>query len=335
MNILYSLGMDKPILSIIIPVYNVEKYIKQCLDSIFNQHVDNNLFEVIIVNDGTKDSSMNIISLYNFHTNLYIINQQNQGLSVARNNGLKAAKGEYVWFVDSDDWLVANSLNYICNLLKENGETDIFASVLNNFYESTGELQVEYHPTWGLISGKEYLKRKYRQGAVQRFIFNKKFLDTKSVVFFPNILHEDNLFGYQILYFASKVMVLNHPIYNYRIRESGSIMSSISTKTAYDLVKIHKMLISFMLENVEKEDQSWYRLLIYNNIDCIYGFCRGILSTNEFKEFYLMNKSYLKNESRFLLLSPISKIYAIRMIYFPITYMKFRYWLARLKKLIK
>lgn len=85
-------------LSIIVPVYNVEKYIKQCLESIFNQGLEEDSFEVIVVNDGTQDRSIDIISdLLAFHNNLRIIEQSNQGLSVARNNGLKAAKGEYVF----------------------------------------------------------------------------------------------------------------------------------------------------------------------------------------------------------------------------------------------
>ena len=88
-----------PKYSIIIPVYDVEKYIKKCLDSVFNQTYNN--YEVIVVNDGTKDNSMEIVKNYNVIT----INQKNQGLSMARNNGVKKAKGEYLLFLDSDDYL--------------------------------------------------------------------------------------------------------------------------------------------------------------------------------------------------------------------------------------
>ena len=108
-------------LSIIIPVYKVEKYIARCLDSIFNQKVDDSLIEVIVVNDGTPDNSMQIVNSYvAMHRNLTIINQENQGLSVARNVGLAKATGDYVWFVDSDDWLVEDAFSILFGYMKDN-----------------------------------------------------------------------------------------------------------------------------------------------------------------------------------------------------------------------
>ena len=98
-------------LSIIIPVYNVERYIRSCIESIFKQGLDDNRFEVIIVNDGTQDQSMDMITdIIEQHNNILIINQANQGLSVARNNGISVAKGEYILMPDSDDLLIENSL---------------------------------------------------------------------------------------------------------------------------------------------------------------------------------------------------------------------------------
>ena len=87
-------------LSIVIPVYNVEDYIRGTLDSIYNQKVDEQCFEVIVVNDGTPDNSMKIVKEFAAtHQNLTIINQENQGLSAARNAGIKVAKGVYIWVV--------------------------------------------------------------------------------------------------------------------------------------------------------------------------------------------------------------------------------------------
>ena len=99
------------LLSIIVPVYNVEKYIRPCMESIFRQDLDENTFEVIIVNDGTEDRSMEVIQdIIEQHKNITVLNQENQGLSVARNNGIAKAKGEYVLMPDSDDLLIENSL---------------------------------------------------------------------------------------------------------------------------------------------------------------------------------------------------------------------------------
>lgn len=98
-------------LSIIIPIYNVEQYVHICLDSIYRQGIDEELFEVILINDGTENRSIEVIAdiIYN-HSNIKVINQKNQGLSVARNNGIAIANGEYILFVDSDDQLIYNSL---------------------------------------------------------------------------------------------------------------------------------------------------------------------------------------------------------------------------------
>ena len=98
-------------LSIIVPVYNVEKYIRPCFESIFNQGLDDNNYEIIIVNDGSTDNSMKMIEdIISRHNNITIINQENQSLSVARNNGIQKAKGEYIYMPDSDDALIENSL---------------------------------------------------------------------------------------------------------------------------------------------------------------------------------------------------------------------------------
>ena len=98
-------------LSIIVPVYNVEKYIRPCIESIFKQGLDDRDFEVIIVNDGSTDRSMEMIKdIITQHNNITIINQENLSLSVARNNGIAVAKGEYLLMPDSDDLLIENSL---------------------------------------------------------------------------------------------------------------------------------------------------------------------------------------------------------------------------------
>ena len=98
-------------LSIIVPIYNVEKYVRTCIESIFRQGLDENRFEVIIVNDGTQDKSMEVIAdIIVRHKNIIVINQENQGLSVARNNGIAVAKGEYLLMPDSDDMLIDHSV---------------------------------------------------------------------------------------------------------------------------------------------------------------------------------------------------------------------------------
>ena len=104
--------------SIIIPVYNVEAYISKCLDSIKNQSYDN--YEVIIVNDGTKDNSVNVIDKYLSDNRFKLYNKENGGLSSARNYGIKYVTGDYILFIDSDDYIERDLLNNFNNILKNN-----------------------------------------------------------------------------------------------------------------------------------------------------------------------------------------------------------------------
>lgn len=101
----------EPKISVIIPVYNVEKYIRQCLESVINQTYKN--LEIIIVNDGTKDNSMKIVEEYLSDERIKIINKENGGLSSARNRGMEEATGEYIYFLDSDDWIELNTIEIL------------------------------------------------------------------------------------------------------------------------------------------------------------------------------------------------------------------------------
>ena len=123
-------------LSVIVPVYNTEEYLKECIDSILNQTLD--LYEVIIVDDGSTDGSLDIINGYvENYSNVHAISQKNCGLGAARNMGLRIAKGEYIYFIDSDDILEKNALEHCYNLAYKNKldmlifESDIFESVVH------------------------------------------------------------------------------------------------------------------------------------------------------------------------------------------------------------
>lgn len=116
--------MQQPKVSVIVPVYNVEKYLKQCLDSIVNQTYKN--LEIIIVNDGTKDNSMKIVEEYLQDKRIKVINKENGGLSSARNRGIEEATGEYISFVDSDDYIDLNLYNTIVSEMLSREEIYIF-----------------------------------------------------------------------------------------------------------------------------------------------------------------------------------------------------------------
>ena len=112
---------NHPILSIIIPLYNCEKYIKQCLDTIFRQEMNESEFEVIVIDDGSKDSGYSLASEYaKRYQNIIVMKQENQGVACARNNALEKATGDYVTFVDADDMLVFGSLGKLIKIAVDN-----------------------------------------------------------------------------------------------------------------------------------------------------------------------------------------------------------------------
>lgn len=232
------------LLSIIIPIYNVGKYINRCLDSIFSQEASVNEYEVICVNDGTPDNSMQIVYQYTAkYLNLRIINQQNQGLSVARNNGMAIAKGDYLWFVDSDDSISPTSISEVITLIKSDANVD-FVSFDNN--EIRNEV-VTYRSTFTKnIYQKYYNKehdgffycRKLPTGLSQKNLFSRKFLSYNNLTFTSGIFHEDQDFMIRCYSKAKRILPVHKAWYNYYIRTSGSITSTFKIKRFYDILKI-------------------------------------------------------------------------------------------------
>ena len=135
-------------LSIVIPAYNVEQYIGNCLDSIFNQQIETDMLEVIVVNDGSKDGTEDIIKQYaSQHPNLIYISQENQGQSVARNTGLKRATGDLIWYVDSDDATTENSIQTIFSYFKKYPHADFLTFNWINLYVPDGSKR--FSKSWG------------------------------------------------------------------------------------------------------------------------------------------------------------------------------------------
>ena len=240
------------LLSIIIPVYNVEHYIKTTLQSVFNQNIDETSYEVIVINDGTPDNSMSIVTEFSKkHKNLSIISQDNQGLSCARNAGLQRAKGDYVWFIDSDDTIVNNAIALLFPLMKM--QADIYVFGLKKINEKNGMITEEYATEKTslfstMIEGKKIMN-KVKKCPIQRCIFRRDFLLKNNLFFYPKIYHEDLEFAPKAFFLAERVYVVNKAIYNYLLRISGSITSAIKIKSCHDMITVMHNLEKFRKYN--------------------------------------------------------------------------------------
>ena len=287
-------------LSIIVPVYKVEQYLDKCLSSILNQALERDNIELMVVNDGSPDNSQAVIDKYfDVYPHIVVpIKQQNQGLSMARNNGLEKATGEYVWFVDSDDWLLDNALETVFEELEKNPDVDVFSSFLKEYYETENTFKERRYDGPLIMTGVEYLKRRLPVGAAQRYIYKKDFLLRNRFSFIPRILHEDGVWGHMILYKANKVKIISKPVYVYRLRTSGSIMSSITVRSGYDLITGHKILMNWMVDNVSVVDQPLFQYLIFGLINCALDYSRDIIRTKEYRVFLKENRIYIHQQAK-------------------------------------
>lgn len=226
-------------LSIILPVYKVEDYIRACLESIFRQGLSDTEFEVILVNDGTPDNSIGVISdIVNQHENIIILNQQNKGVSYARNIGLSKAQGEYVYFVDPDDLLLDNSLSVLLPKLVST-KVDVLMAKFIKF--SDGE-DTEDYSHLNFRTGYEKLKTGIDafvedlspyECYIWRMLFRRNFLIAKEIEFKP-FRYEDTLYCQECLLKAKNCMIVDNLIYAYRLRKD-SFTSSMNFRGMRDL----------------------------------------------------------------------------------------------------
>lgn len=198
-------------ISVIVPVYNVEEYISKCIDSILNQTI-NEQFEIIVVNDGSTDNSMNILNIYK--DKIKIVNKSNGGLSSARNAGLEIAKGEYIIFVDSDDWLEEDFLESLYNFIKKD-DLDVVFSGYKVYRENGNITKVKCVYSEDIILNKDkaiekLLSKRTFRAEVWDDIYNREFLMKNKLFFTEGIINEDEDFTLRVLINSKKVGYLNY-----------------------------------------------------------------------------------------------------------------------------
>lgn len=218
-------------LSVIIPVYNTEKYLQNCLDSIFRQNFSD--FEVICIDDGSTDNSLDVLAQY---SNITVIKQTNKGSGVARNLGLQYAKGEYVLFVDSDDWLIDGALKKIVYAV-ENLDLDIL--IFGGKIYSKGKLRRGSYSS-NKIS-KKYLNQVFSKYEFKDEIFKfpsvawtklykRDFLIKNNIRFQEIFVGQDQLFFVDSMLKAERISILPEDLYCYRKRRPGAVTSNKKKK---------------------------------------------------------------------------------------------------------
>ncbi len=223
-------------LSIVIPVYNMEEYLPRCLQSCMAAGAGS---EIIIVNDGSTDSSLKIAGeMLEGWPEHRIISQPNQGLSAARNAGLEAASGDYVWFVDSDDHIAPDAVSLIAGASA--GRPDVIPIRTRNDGEDADRNIIPE----SAASGRDVLlDDKFLSGA-PFYVYRRQFLMDEGLRFRPGIYHEDNEFTPRMLYCARSAKVIPEALY-FVFRSPGSITRSRRPKKAFDCLTVAESLLDF------------------------------------------------------------------------------------------
>ncbi|MEK4065683.1 glycosyltransferase [Peribacillus sp. FSL R5-0717] len=312
------------LLSIIVPVYNVEKFIDKCLYSLVNQTLQD--IEIIIVNDGSTDNSQNIIDEYvkNYSNKLVSLNKENGGLSDARNFGLKHASGEYVGFVDSDDFIDFDMYEKLYDYaIKKNA--DIIISdfifepdniVINSDLEDTIELNLKNNPELLLI-----------EPSVCNKLFKRSLFYENNIDFTYGLLHEDRLTIAKLFYHSKKIYYLKEAFYHYLKHRENSITTSVNMKKYTDIIIVLNEIDQFFVENNfilhtrESLDKLFLNLYIAFCMRAIYEI-KDIDKRNEFLNDFgyfilkkvnqpLKNSRYNNKRIKMILILLINRRYAL------------------------
>ncbi len=241
-------------LSIIVPLYNVESYIIQCLDSLYFQKLDEEEFEVIVVDDGSTDKSLLLVKEYQLkHKNIRIFEQKNAGPSVARNRAIKEASGKYILFVDSDDYLLPNKLFKLIRMA-ELEDVD----VLRANYQTCSDLSILEENKNSYLTRLPYLNKVfdgyilYTQIFCKEFftpllLLNRRFVLNNRLFFEEGIYFEDVDFSTRLSMIVKRAMYVPEIFYVYRLRK-GSITHSINIKKIKDLQYVIRKLYKICVE---------------------------------------------------------------------------------------
>lgn len=312
-------------ISVIVPVYNVEKYIRECIQSILNQTMKN--IEIIIVNDGSRDNSIEeIIDLVNLNKNIILINKKNGGLSSARNEGLKYATGKYISFVDSDDYIDKNFLKTLY-LEAEEHNLDIAFGGNTKLYKNDQEKNsrdvrlFNNQNMSGICFLKKQMKFRDFRPEVWDDLYSRDFLVKNNLTFYEGILHEDEEFTIQCLIEANRVRLVDTYGYIYRQREDSIMSNSASLKNLESLYLILDRIMEKYNISTNQEKLDVISKTVLYLINAIIGKI-SLLSYKDKKSLYnkskinkaieivsKKNKLCLKDKIRFFILNKNTNLF--------------------------
>lgn len=223
-------------LSIVIPVYNVEAYLDHCMQSLLPQ-IQGRPVEVLLINDGSTDDSGKLCKTYaEQYAQIRTVDQENGGASSARNHGMKLAQGQYIQFVDSDDWLEAGAVEQVLKALERS--PDLLLINLNRYRNGVLESRTQWSSQWlkgGLDAMRKGLLARWEMCAMPQItVVKKSWVQEKELEFCEGIIHEDMEWVPHLLCEADTAAILDEPIYGYQLARQGSVMNGSTLQRHYE-----------------------------------------------------------------------------------------------------
>ena len=328
-----------PKVSVIIPVYNVEQYLRQCLDSVINQTYTN--FECICINDCSTDNSYNILKEYARKDDRFVIINcsENTGPGNARNRGIKIAKGKYITFIDSDDWVTENYIETLYNNIEKNNTDVVIAEIIK--YDNVADCFITnknyyyYNKTIKSIADKKNLILSVPMLLTQSLIINKNFIINNNLCFPNQKMGEDLLFFIKVIACNSSFIYIKSPIYYYRINRENSLMFSSNKNKNID----YTGMFSFFQQIIDifKEEKSFEfyqkEIFVYLFLNFSRAFKEKQSATEEyFKAVDIYKKNFYQKNLYFL---KVKKIKHKIMLFVSALHLKFNINYVRTWNLIK
>lgn len=262
-------------LSIIIPFYNVEKYIAQCLDSVYRQDIPEEEYEVICVNDASPDNSRDIVVEYQkVHKNLILVeHEHNKKLGAARNTGRSIARGRYVWNVDSDDYIAENCLSSILDQCEQNDLDALMFNLSTDMGEFVEIADFPFYmsnvPLDGITCLNQNISEIGRFCVVWRYVYSRDFLEQYSI-YSPEInMGEDVPFAFRALLLARKILLVNKLYYNYRSNPTSlTALPILKPIVLYEKCFLAARLVYDLLNHIPPQNVN-LRKVFKNMVKCI------------------------------------------------------------------
>lgn len=282
--------------TVIVPVYNIEKYLAQCLDSLFNQTHKN--IEVILVNDGSTDNSINIINKYKEkNSNLVYLEQDNKGVSEARNLALKHAKGEYVLYIDSDDYIEEDMIESLYNKAIETN-SDIVICGHNEIYDDTVKgtdvkvlLDMKDNIIYSGVEVADMMLECKILGTLWNKLFKRELLINHEFYFEPGRYIQDWYPVFKEVSLAKKVSYVNKALYNYRQRGTSTVNKKNEKLLNDYIYAVSQILEYIQISNLKFDKTSVEKFNLITSESIRYRFCilnldSGIELYNKFNQIY-------------------------------------------------